>query len=37
MKYTIKLKNGSTILVDTDLPQEEKLKTYSTKLLKNWQ
>ena len=34
MKYTIKLKNGSTILGDTDIPEEKKLKGYSTKLLK---
>ena len=35
-KFTIKLKNGSTILVDSDLPEEEKLKTCSTKLLNIW-
>ena len=35
-KGVIKLKNGSTIAVDTDLPEEEKLKTCSTKLLKIW-
>ena len=32
-KFTIKLKNGSTITIDTDLPEEEKLKGFSTKLL----
>lgn len=35
-KFTIKLKNGSTILVDDDLPEEEKIKACSTKLLKIW-
>ena len=35
-KGVIKLKNGSTIAFDTDMPEEEKLKGYSTKLLKIW-
>ncbi len=35
-KFTIKLKNGSTIAVDTDIPEAEKLKGSSTKLLKIW-
>ncbi len=35
-KGVIKLKNGSTITIDTDIPEEEKLKACSTKLLKIW-
>ena len=35
-KGVIKLKNGSTIAIDTDIPGEEKLKGYSRKLLKIW-
>jgi len=35
-KFIIKFENGCTIHGDTDLPEEEKLKGCSTKLLKIW-
>ena len=35
-KFTINMMNGSTILVDTDIPEEDKLKAFSNKLNIIW-
>ena len=35
-KGIITLKNGSTIAIDYDIPEEEKIKGCSTKLLNLW-
>ncbi len=35
-KFTITLENRSTILFDDDIPEEEKVKGCSTKLLDIW-